>query len=156
MLFILQILHFYLIARLVLLFCPLRSIFMRFLGHSSFIFQRIMKAVLNALLLRYDTCMYAKKKKSTQKGPFPPKRKKTQFFFVFRLRSTKLKLGLHIYIGQVKFDFELIRTKNKEKLCFFAVDPIWRKFDWNLSHILIFLQFFKMSILRHQYISTNI
>ena len=58
-----------------------------------------MKAGLHPLLLRYDTCMYAKKKKSTQNGPFPPKRKKnTIFCFVFRLRSTKLKLGLHIYI----------------------------------------------------------
>ena len=55
MLFILQILHFYFFALLVLLFCPLRSIFMRFwaLAHSSFNifqkFQRIIKAGLNAL-----------------------------------------------------------------------------------------------------------
>ena len=33
-----------------------------------------------AFLLRYDICMYAKRKQSTQKGPFPTKRKKKHFF----------------------------------------------------------------------------
>ena len=53
---------------LIFPFCPLRSIFIRFflpLGQPSFnIFQKfpwIPKEGLNALLLRYDTCMYAKK-----------------------------------------------------------------------------------------------
>ena len=85
-LFILQILHFYFFALLVLLFCPLRSIFMRFLGSSSFVFQYFSKistdyeSELNALLLRYDICMYAKKKIG-QKRPFSAKTHKKHFFF---------------------------------------------------------------------------
>ena len=59
-------------------------------------------------------CM-RRKKNRPKKTLFRQNAKKPPFFFVFRLRSTKLKLGLHIYIGQVKFDFELIRTKNKKK-----------------------------------------
>ena len=60
MLVILQMLHSYFFAFLVILFCPLRTIFIRF---------------------RYDTCIFVKKKNRPQKRPFPPKRKKKLFFF---------------------------------------------------------------------------
>ena len=51
MLFILQILHFKFFALLVLLFCPLRSIFMRFLGSSSF-FSNIFKKFQRIIIFR--------------------------------------------------------------------------------------------------------
>ena len=136
-------------------FYILRSIFIRFFAFSLAViqylskFQRILTEGLNALFLRYETCMFAKIKKSNQKGHFSPKRKKKTFFVVVRLRSTKLKLGLHIYIGQVKFDFELIRTK--KKICFFCENLI------KIFHTYYFFyNFFKMLIFRHQYNSNNI
>ena len=76
-------------------------------------------------------CM-RRKKNRPKKALFRQNAKKTPFFFVLRLRSTKLKLGLHIYIGQVKFDFELIRTKNKKKMVFFLRST---QFDENLTEL---------------------
>ena len=84
--------------------------------------QRILQQGLYALLLSYDTCMYAKKKNRPKNLFFYQNANKPPFLGGFRLRSTKLKVGGHIYIGQVKFEFKLIRTKNC--VCFFAVDPI--------------------------------
>ena len=149
MLFILQILHFYFFPLLVLLFCPLAQFSCGFwaLAHSSFNIS--MRFFWGMTLV----CMRRRKKRPKQ-ALFRQNAKKNIIFFVFRLTSTKLKLGLHIYIGQVKFDFELIQKK--KKMCFFVVDPNWRKFDWNFSHISFFYNFFKMLILRHQYNSTNI
>ena len=68
MLFILQILHFNFFALWFYFFALSAQFSCGFwaLAHSSFNifqkFQRIIEAGLNALLLRYDTCMYAKTK----------------------------------------------------------------------------------------------
>ena len=75
-LFILQILHFYFFALLVLLFAFSAQFSYGFwaLAHSSFnIFQKyqlIIKAGRNALILRYGTCMYANLKNSGAYGDF--------------------------------------------------------------------------------------
>ena len=93
-------------------------------------FQRILKEGLNALLKVWHTYV-CKEKKTTQKATFltKPHKKNTQFIFVSRLRSTKLKLDLNIYIGQVKFYFEQIRTINIKNCVYY--------FYWNSFKILI-------------------
>ena len=112
MLLILQILHFN--------FCPLRSFFMRFFAISQpscNILKYFNGFLKRGSILRYETCFYVKKK-NDPKRPCFTKTQKNTIFVCFRVRSTKLKLGLHYYIEQVKSAFELFRTKNKTKIVF--------------------------------------
>ena len=118
------------------------------LAHSSFNifqkFQRIIKAGLNALLKRYDTCMYAKKTKLGPKRPFSAKtQKNTIFLLFFDWGQPNSNLVFIFILGRSSLILSKIGPKIKKNWGFFAVDPIWRKFDWNFSHILIFLQFFQ-------------
>jgi len=89
MLFILQILHFYFFALLVLLFCPLRSICIRFFGSSSFVFQYFSKISTDyesgALCASFKVwhLYVCEEKKIDPKRSFTAKTQKKHHFFLF-------------------------------------------------------------------------
>ena len=150
--FILQILHFS--------FLPVKLDFFGLSAQFSFVFlqfflalaqtslnifqkfQRILKEGLNALHLKYDKCMYAKKKNRPKKALFYQTQKKHNFFLFFDWGQPNSNLVFIFILGRSSLILSKFGPKIK-KIVFFAVDPIGRKFYWIFSHLLIFSQFFQ-------------